>query len=163
MSRLVDAAVARAFGVEIRRARTDRGWSRRAVVARLPSGIVDRTLLSYEDGIRMITVVRLVELCHGLGIDMPSLARRALQRANIHLEDLGLHVDLRMLLKDRSEAYRPMRQWARNTLNAHPGGVVEVVPAAVQNLAMFVGVSHSDLAKYLARFSPDAGVPVLGM
>ena len=45
-------AVSRAMGEELRRAREARGWSRDYLVSRLPSGIGDRTLLSYEHGTR---------------------------------------------------------------------------------------------------------------
>lgn len=37
-----------ALGLELRRARERRGLARRQVCAKLPSGIGDRTLLSYE-------------------------------------------------------------------------------------------------------------------
>jgi hypothetical protein len=125
------------------------------LVARLPSGIGDRTLLSYEHGTRHLSAIRLIEICHALGIDMPTLALRALQRARIHLENLPLQVNLRALMNDGSHIYRPMVQWARNTLNEHPDGVVEVVPVAVRNLALFVGCPYQDLVNYLARFTPD--------
>jgi hypothetical protein len=43
-------------------------------------------------------------------------------------------VDLHALLRDRSDAFRPMAQWARSSLNLHRNGVVEVEPAVVRNL-----------------------------
>lgn len=150
-----DKAISRAIGEELRRAREACGWSRLQLVARLPSGIGDRTLLSYEHGTRHPTALRLIEICYALGIDMPTLMRRALQRARIHLENLPLQVDLRAVLNDRNDTYRPMVQWARNMLNDHPDGVVEVAPVAVRNLAAFVGYAYQDLVGYLARFIPD--------
>jgi hypothetical protein len=125
------------------------------LVARLPSGIGDRTLLSYEHGTRHLTVLRFIELCHALQEDPATLLNRALQRARIHLENLRIRVDLRALLDDKSDTFRPMNQWARNTLNSRPDGVAELEPAVVQNLASFVGCSRQALAKYLARFVPD--------
>lgn len=43
---------------------------------------------------------------------------------------------------------------ARNALNTHPGGIMEVEPAAVRNLALFVGCDQPDLARHLSRFTP---------
>jgi len=51
-----------------------------------------------------------------------------------------------------------MRQWARNTLNEHPDGIVEIESAVVRNLALFIGCSHKALAKYLARFTPEVEI-----
>jgi hypothetical protein len=122
---------------------------------RLPSGIGDRTVLSYEHGSRQVTVVRFIELCQTMRADMPTLARRALQRARIQIGNVPLQVDLRMLAKDESSTYRPMRHWALNTLNDYPDGVMEIEPAVIQNLARFIGCTYLDLAAYLARFLPD--------
>jgi transcriptional regulator with XRE-family HTH domain len=147
-------AIARAVGDELREARNGQGWSRVGLVAELPSGIGERTLLSYEHGTRHLTVVRLIEICHVLGVDAPALLRDALQRARIHLENLSIRVDLNALVKDANDRYRPMLQWARNALNEHPSGITEVEPAVVKNLALFVGCDYTALAKYLARFIP---------
>lgn len=152
---LSDKVVSRAVGEELRRAREALGWSRGQLVARLPSGIGERTLLSYEHGTRHFTVLRLVEIARALGVDGPTLLTRGLQRARVYLEAMTLHVDLRQLLCDNNNVFRPMVQWARNTLNEHPEGVVEVEPAVVRNLALFVGCPSQDLANYLARFTPD--------
>jgi hypothetical protein len=43
-----DRVISRAIGEELRRAREAGGWSRAQFVKLLPSGIGDRTLLSYE-------------------------------------------------------------------------------------------------------------------
>lgn len=150
-----DRVISRAIGEEFRRTRQARGWSRLQLVERLPSGIGERTLLSYEHGTRHLTALRLIEICRELETDAPTLMRRALQRAYIHLENLALQVDLRALLSDGNDTYRPMVQWAQNALNEHPHGVVEVEPAAVRNLALFMGCASEQLARYLARFLPD--------
>ncbi len=152
---VTDKAFARAVGEEIRRAREEKGWSRAQLVAKLPSGIGDRTLLSYEHGTRQLTVLRLHEICRILGVSAPVLLSRALQRARIQLQNLVLHIDLRALLDDKSDRFRPMFQWARNKLNENPGGVVELEPSSVREMATFFGCSHLELANYLARFIPE--------
>jgi transcriptional regulator with XRE-family HTH domain len=149
-----DKVVSRAIGEELRREREAGGWSRAQFVRLLPSGIGDRTLLAYEHGLRHHGVLRLMELCNALGVDVPSLLARAFQRAHIHLENLPLKVDLRALLKDSRPMFRPLRQWAQNTLNGCPDGVTEVTPVVVRNLALFMGCTHEQLAKYLAGFLP---------
>lgn len=150
-----EKAVSLAIGEELRRAREVRGWSRAHLVTMLPSGIGDRTLLSYEHGTRHLTFIRALEICWALGLDPAMLVRRALQRARIHLATLPLQVDLHALLNDPGDSYRPMIQWARNTLNDHPNGIVEVEPVVIKNLAWFVGCARRDLTNYLARFLPD--------
>ena len=153
-SELSDKLVSRMLGEELRRAREALGWSRLHLAEQLPSGIGDRTLLSYEHGTRHLTALRLIELCHTLKTDAPTVLGRALQRARINMEHLLLKVDLRALLKDESPAYRPLRQWAKNALNEHAGGTVEITPDVIRNLALFIGCSNEQLT-LLARFLPD--------
>lgn len=150
-----EKTISRAIGEELRRAREATGWSRLQLVARLPSGIGDRTLLSYEHGTRHLTVIRFIELCRALGVAAPTLLNQALQRARIHLQNLVLQIDLRHLLNDQHERFRPMHQWARNKLNENPDGVVELPPSSVRELATFVGCTYHELADYLARFIPE--------
>jgi transcriptional regulator with XRE-family HTH domain len=153
-----DQVISRAIGEELRRSREARGWSRGQLVARLPSGIGERSLLSYEHGTRHLTALRFIEICRALGVAPPTLLNQALQRARIHLQYLVLQIDLRYLLNDRSEIFRPMRQWAQNKLNENPGGVVELLPSSVRELATFAGCTYWDLANYFARFLPtDTG------
>lgn len=149
--------ISRAIGEELRRTREMLGLSREQLVAQMPSGIGSRTVLSYEHGTRHLTVLRLVEICRALCVDTATLLTRGLQRARIHVETMVLHVDLRELHRDttRSNTFRPMAQWARNALNEHPDGVMPIDPAAVRNLALFIGCPYLDLANYLARFTPD--------
>jgi transcriptional regulator with XRE-family HTH domain len=78
----IDRYVSRALGEELRRRREALGWSRARLVACLPSGIKDRTLMSYEDGTRNLTVVRLLEVCQGLGVPAPLLLNRALHNTH---------------------------------------------------------------------------------
>jgi transcriptional regulator with XRE-family HTH domain len=152
---VLDKAISRAIGEELRRARDAIGWTRAQLVARLPSGIGDRTLLSYEHGARHLTVLRLIELCRVLQVGAPHLLGLALQRARVVLENLTLWVDLRALLADNTAKFSLMLTWAHRTLVQHPDGVVEVVPAVVETLATMIGCPRADLTAYLVRFVPD--------
>jgi transcriptional regulator with XRE-family HTH domain len=149
------AAIARALGDELRRAREAGGWTRAQFTARLLSRIGDRTLLAYEHGLRQLTVLRWLELCEGIGVSAPDLLGLALQRARITLAELTLRIDLRRLVEHRNEKFRPMVQWARNKLNKCPDGVAELTPSAVVELADFMGCTHLELANHLAQFIPD--------
>ena len=152
-----DQVISRAIGEELRRTREALGWSRAHLVSRLPSGIGDRALLSYEHGTRPLTLLRLIEICRALEVAAPTILNQALQRARIHLQNLNLRINLRFLLNDRSPKFRPMHQWARNKLNENPDGVAELPPASVRELATFVGCGYEELAGWLARFLPEYG------
>ena len=152
---LMDDAITTAVGEELRLVREARGLSRYQLVGMLPSGICERTLLAYEAGRRPLSLLRFAELSWALDVDAPTVFARGLQRARVFVERLTLAVNLRGLLRDERPQFRPLAQWARNTLNDRPNGIVEVEPAAVQNLAWFIGCKHQDLADHLARFTPD--------
>jgi transcriptional regulator with XRE-family HTH domain len=152
---LVDKTITKAVGEELRRVREARGWSRAEFVKVLPSGVGERTLLAYEHGLRQLTLLRLIELSWALEVDALTVLARGLQRARVLVENLTLEVDLHALVRSTNGTFRPMVQWARNTLNEHPDGVVEVEPAVVRNLALFIGHPQRDLANYLARFTPE--------
>lgn len=150
-----DQVFSRALGEELRKARETCGWTRVEMCERLPSGIGDRTLLSYEHGARHFSVLRLVELGRALGVDGAALLNRALLRAGDYVVTMTLHVDLTALLRAKTRRFRPLAPWARNLLSQNPGGVVEVEPLVVANLAMFVGCAHRELAEWLAQFTPE--------
>ena len=152
---VTEKVIARAIGEELRRAREANGWSRGYLVTRLPSGIGARTLLSYEHGTRHLTLLRFIELCMALDVAAPTLLNQALQRARIHLQNLVLQVDLRQLLIDRDDRYLPMVQWAHNKLIEYPGGIVELQPSSIRELATLLGCPYHELAGYLAGFIPE--------
>jgi transcriptional regulator with XRE-family HTH domain len=152
---VTSAAIARALGDELRRAREAHGWSRAQLVELLPSGIGERTLLSYEYGVRHLTIIRLLELAQALRLPASVLLAEALQRARIYLQNLVLRVDLRHLLRDTNMHYRPLSQWARNRLNDTSNGVIEVTPSGLRELAAFLGRTPAELSNYLAAFTPD--------
>lgn len=152
---VTEKAISRAIGEELRRAREANGWSRGQLVGRLPSGIGDRTLLSYEHGTRHLTVIRFIELCAALDVAAPTLLNQGLQRARLQLQNVVLQINLRDLLSDRNDRFLPIIPWARNKLLEYPDGLVELPPSSVRELATFIGRPYLELAGYLARFIPD--------
>ena len=155
---VTDRAFARILGQEIRRAREERGWTRAQLVERLPSGIGDRTLLSYEHGIRFLTVVRFVEICRAMGVAASDLLHRAMEKAR-DLRAFSLRVNLRAVLRDKQDEFEPVRMWARNRLKDNPNTEVLLAPVTVREMAAVLGFSHGALAAYLAEFTTEDLAP----
>lgn len=151
---VTDRAFARILGQEIRRAREARGWTRAQLVERLPSGIGDRTLLSYEHGIRFLTVVRFVEICRALGVAASEILHKAMEKAR-DLRAFSLRVNLRAVLRDKQDEFEPVRLWARNRLKDNPNTEVLLAPGTIREMATVLGFSHGALAAYLAEFTTE--------
>lgn len=153
--KVTDRAFARILGQEIRRVRESEGLTRAQLVARLPSGIGDRTLLSYEHGIRYLTVVRFVEICRALGVAASEVLHRASEKA-ADLRRFSLKVSLRDVLRDRRDGFEPVRLWAKNRLDEDKSSSeVQLAPVTVREMAAVLGFSHGTLAAYLAEFTTE--------
>jgi transcriptional regulator with XRE-family HTH domain len=152
MSEVSDRILARVLGQEIRRAREGRGWTRAELAERLPSGIVERTLLSYEHGVRALSVARFIEICRTLGVAAAEILDNTLEKAR-DLRVFSFKIDLRALLRDERAEFEPVRLWARNRLNDDPSTEVLLTPVTVREMASMVGVSHATLASYLVNFA----------
>lgn len=100
---------------------------------------------------RLLTVVRFLELCEGLEVSPTDLLAAALQRAELHLSHLKLRVDLNKVLSDRNMSFRPLLQWARNRLNHKPNGIIDVSRDALLELAAVVGHPQEELTRYLCK------------
>jgi transcriptional regulator with XRE-family HTH domain len=148
-----DRVFTRKLGSRIREAREARGWTRLELCQRLPSGIGDRTLLSYEHGVRQLSVVRIVEICKALGNDPGALLNLAVRDTdNYHTAPMP--IDLPALIGDTTEDYPAVHAWAKSRLEDAFGetGVVVVAPAVVETLARVTGCPHRTLAAYLTNF-----------
>lgn len=150
---LTDPAFARVLGHEIRRAREERGWTRAQLVEKLPSGIGDRTLLSYEHGIRHVTVCRFVEIIRTLGDSASEVLAKALERAD-DLRGRQLHVNLRRLVKDEKKGFESVRKWAKNRLAHYPSPIVLLSPHTLRELSVALDLTHTELTSYLIEFCP---------
>jgi transcriptional regulator with XRE-family HTH domain len=156
---ITEKFVVRAIGAELQLAREERGWSRAYLVTRLPSGVGQRTLLSYEKGTRHLTIMRFIELCHALGVSAAELLSRAFQRARLHLEKLAIEVDLLALLADDAPGLSVLHRWAHHKLRRQQSRVAALTPDAIAELADVCGCAKQDMANYLARFLPDERTP----
>lgn len=144
----------RELGKELRRHREAAGLTRQQFGAMC--GLHAQSLATYERGIRSITVERLVELCEVLKVDAAALLRLAVQRTRLDPEATDLHVDLHAVISSGDRGLRPLRRWARERIaqrDAANGNIV-LPPTVVRELATAWGLSHSDLARTLVRFTP---------
>lgn len=148
-----DSNFSRFLGLEIRRAREERGLTRAELCKRLPSGIGERTLMSYEYGARDIAVLRLVEVAYGLGASPDELLKRAAQKAG-NPTGITLRINLVKLTKDENDKYKSVRAWARKRLLVDPRPVVKLSPETVRELAVAFDRTHEALAQYLIGFIP---------
>jgi transcriptional regulator with XRE-family HTH domain len=152
-----DPTFTRVVGQELRTAREARGWTRIHLVDQLPSGIGDRTLLTYEHGTRQLTVNRFVEICRTLGIAAPQVLETAL-RKSAELQIVTLRVSLPAVLRDQRTEWEPVRFWARRRLSDSAADEVLLPPAVVRELAAVLGFSHDALARHLFQFVIDDSV-----
>lgn len=58
------------------------GLTRPQLIDRLPYVISRQTVASYEQGIRVMPMDRLIHLCMALGVSLPAVLREAIQRAD---------------------------------------------------------------------------------
>lgn len=151
---LLERMIAQALGAELRRLRGEKGWTRQELAERLPSGIGERTVLSYEHGMRNLLVLRLIELCRVLGEAPGVVLENALLRAELLLVDMTLYVDLNALLENSLPAYEAINPWARRRLQ-DGDTIAELSPSSVRDMAYMAGYDHEQLAHYLNRFFVD--------
>lgn len=150
-----DQGVVRLLGHEIRRTREAKGWTRLQLVKQLPSGIGDRTLLTYEHGIRHMTVARLVEVCRVLEVSATVILHRAMEKAGA-LQGLSFKVNLQELLQDQQPGFEQVRRWAAIRLRETSNAELTIAAATVREMAAVLGMTHRQLAAYLVEFTSDA-------
>jgi transcriptional regulator with XRE-family HTH domain len=159
----IDRAIIRAIGDELRRARTSAGWSRPELIKRMKTQIPVNTYACYEQGIRQCSIPRLIEICRALEVGPPDLIGLALQRLQLDLDKSDVRIDLCKIIHDDREALEPLRQWARNrievnarTADSNESTVVRLQWAVVTEMAVFCGVSQSQLFGYIREFTPES-------
>jgi len=153
-----EAAIARAIGQELRRARDSAGMTRAELVAMLPSEIHVQTLATYERGVRQCTVGRFVMICQAIGVPGSAVLTAGLQHAMIGLKTNGVEVDLRAIVRDNTSAeLLPLRRWARNKLDASTtgdSGIVHLEWVVVREMAAVFDIAEPEFVKYLVAFTP---------
>lgn len=121
---------------------------------RLPSGIGDRTLLSYEHGIRYLTVVRFREICKALEVPASEILYRATEEAR-DLRAYSLKINLRAVVRDERDGFEALRRWAKYRLEDDTYAEVLLASTTVREIAAALGYSHSALAAYLTEFGTE--------
>ncbi|WP_020666346.1 helix-turn-helix domain-containing protein [Amycolatopsis nigrescens] len=141
--------VLRVLGDELRRARGQRGWSRRQLQARLTAKVSVQTLATYELGTRHCSVVRLMELCQALDVSAVELLARVQARV---ADAERVRVDLTALVRHRGTELLPLRRWAEHRLARSPAGqpaVVYLDGGAIAGMARLCDTSPEGLLNVL--------------
>ncbi|MGW5053442.1 helix-turn-helix transcriptional regulator [Actinokineospora sp. NPDC004072] len=151
--RIDAAAYQRVLGDELRKARKQRGWTRKDLTDRLQTTISLQTLATYELGTRQCSLVRFVELCLALE-EMPHVMMSRVHDRVFAGTSIGrVRVDLRRVVYDARPELSPLRRWAAGRLASHSGPeppVVQLDITALERLAELCGVETVELIRKLA-------------
>lgn len=140
------------LGKRLKRAREARGWARAAVIARLPTPVVNRSLEAYESGDRRLLVSRYVELCAALN-ESPGEMLDAAVKETRNFSLVSMKVDLVAISRDREAGHSQLCEWAKNHLKKSPDEkVIVLMPVVVETLATMLGCTSRELVKYLSGF-----------
>ncbi|OQO92225.1 XRE family transcriptional regulator [Saccharomonospora piscinae] len=145
----------RVLGEELRRLRTQRGWTRKELGERLQSGLSLQTLATYELGTRQCSVVRLAELC----LAMDELPQNLLARVHGRLfarEADQVRVDLADVVADEQPELLPLRRWARGRLAAGGASDVRFDRTTLDQLASLCDLRTEELLTRLRNLSAAA-------
>lgn len=143
------AAYQRALGLELRRLRLRRKWTRAQLVQRLPGELSAQALASYETGTRSCTVVRFVELCGALGASPHDLLERVHQRVAHDEYPAAMRVDLQRLAADERPELFSARRWAAAEVARHSAPYRELDYPALESLASLCGMPVLELVRML--------------
>lgn len=145
-----------ALGDELRRTRTQRGWSRKQLLDHLESQISIQTVATYESGRRQCSVARLVEICRAMDVYAHDVLARVHKRTQTETSD-RLVLDLQLIVRDRQPELVPLRRWAHQRLGHAGRDRAHMVPldlAAIESLAELCGMSTVELIRRLRALTP---------
>ncbi len=145
----------RILGEELRKLRTERGWTRKELGEKLQSGISLQTLATYELGTRQCSVVRLAELCLAMDELPQNLLARVHSRLFAH-ESGQVRVNLADVVADEQPELLPLRRWARGRLAAGGSADVRFDQTTLEQLAALCGLHTEELLTRLKKLSAAA-------
>ncbi|WP_410597854.1 helix-turn-helix domain-containing protein [Amycolatopsis sp. lyj-23] len=133
------------LGEELRAVRRARGWTRKQLRARMKIDLSLQTLATYELGTRQCSVVRLAELCCGLGIRPEEVLARVARRLPVGDE---LVVSLVRIIASPRPELAPLQRWAKATATSATD-VVRFEGDMVDRMAELCGVPAAELVRTL--------------
>lgn len=150
---------AQLVGVELRRLRRERGWTRSALCVQLAVAtgqvISTATIATYELGTRALSLGRLAVLCYTLGVRPAQVwsvvDRQVFEPSDVPQSD-AIEVDLRKVAKITRADLAPARAWARTQLSNSPSSTnstMVLTPPALTSLATVCGLDVADVAAAL--------------
>lgn len=161
----------RVLGDELRRARLQRGWTRRQLYVWMDAAVSVPTLAAYELGKRSCSTVRLAQLCDTLGCSPEVLLANVWARMVGPVAAGTFAVDLTRLVADPAlpSALAPLRRWAQLRL-AQSGSRAQLFLdwRPLERLALLCRLDAVELYRALRPYTsrpavgrvdePDAGV-----
>lgn len=143
------------LGVELRRLRKLRGWTRKQLNDHLQSDISLQTLATYELGTRQCSVVRLAEICQALGVQ-PHDVLAKVDRDLFTASSGEIQVDLAEIAGTTEPELLPLRRWAQDRLSrdSAPGSrEIRLNLQAIERMAELCGMATTDLTADLRALS----------
>jgi transcriptional regulator with XRE-family HTH domain len=108
------------LGAEIRRAREAAGFTRPEVASQL--SLHPQTIAGYERGTTELSASGLIDLCELFGVPAPDVMARAMQRARIGLDTIGIQIDLYAVIGDTAKrSPRPSAAVGAQETGSRPG------------------------------------------
>lgn len=141
----------RTLGDELRRARKQRGWTRRDLQSRLQSEISLQTLATYELGTRQCSVVRLVELCLAMDQQPHELLARVDQRAFADDTSDRIRIDLAAAAASSEPELLPLRRWASGRLHEVGGTKDQEIALDLPALERLAELCNLDTVELIRR------------
>lgn len=138
------------LGQELRQAREKAGITRRQLAAQLAGGVVDRTLISWELGVRRIEISRVIEICDILDISALDVFGAVLEQLRTP-SVLDVRINPRALAEDTTKKYERIQKWAEKR---SADKSIVLTSRTVREMAAMANLTHDDLAYYLLKFSP---------
>jgi transcriptional regulator with XRE-family HTH domain len=152
---------ARVLGRELLAARHAAGMTRREMRAQLPTDLSMQTLATYEQGTRIMSVTRLIELCMALNVSPLEVMRRAYEKkfaaqdatAGADDDDGGWWIDLRAAAV-RTDL-RPLAKWAQLRVLEGDEVTVRLDSHCLGYLCTLCGLDREALRTHLPLIDPE--------
>lgn len=158
----LDRQIAQAIGLELRRVREQRGWTRPEFVKKIKTSTPVNTYACYEQGIRQCSIPHLIMICDALEVSVRTLLHLAFQRMGLDLEVNGVLVNLDKIVHAKHIGLRPLSRWADKRIHDAPLTVAIDEPTVVhlpwdvvKEFATMYGASHRVLLRYIEEFTPN--------
>jgi transcriptional regulator with XRE-family HTH domain len=141
----------RELGHELRLLRKKRGLTLRRLSQRMFNVVSHKTLATYEQGIRGVSVERLFELCLAMDVRPQEVIAQVYERIHANTPHGWFMLNLSQVIHDEHQELLPLRRWAETSLNAGGLRAVPLTSGALEQLAGLCGMDTADLITLLGE------------